>query len=304
MKEMVRDEYSKKVKGRVLFTGGLERMADDLMEHISEDYRRMKCPGTESAFTDAMEKFKPHVVVICLLDGLSEVIGTYYILEDVPEYTNIPVIIIGHEEDCDRFRRKLGIRKLKTFLRPLDSNLFHEALDKCAREMDGLVEDPESEKQTLLDSDNLFWEEKLKEVQGGENDLAKKVEHVSMFKGRKSILVVDDDVQMLNVIKLYLQDLYDITVVPNGKLALKFLEKKTADLVLLDYMMPEMDGPEVLQEIRKSEKNQELPVIFLTGVSEKDRIMNILGLRPNGYLLKPVTRDVLLERVTAILLGI
>lgn len=117
-------------------------------------------------------------------------------------------------------------------------------------------------------------------------------------KGKKIILVVDDDVNMLNLIKICLEDLYDVVIVPSGKLALKYLSKKSADLILLDYMMPGDDGPEILKKIRENQTQSEIPVIFLTGVDEKNMVMRGLELHPDAYLLKPVTRKALLEKIT------
>lgn len=122
--------------------------------------------------------------------------------------------------------------------------------------------------------------------------------------GRQIILVVDDDVQMLNTVKLALQDMYEVVLVPNGKLAIQYLSKKHADLVMLDYLMPGEDGPTVLRQIRASSLQPDVPVLFLTGVAKKDKVMGVLELHPMGYLLKPVTKAKILERVTEILLGL
>ncbi len=113
-------------------------------------------------------------------------------------------------------------------------------------------------------------------------------------KPRKHVLVVDDDVRMLRMIKKYLENDYDVATAVNGKVALKFLETKHTDLILLDYEMPVEDGPSVLEKIRKDERLKILPVIFLTGVSSKDKIQEVLQLRPQGYLLKPINRQRLL----------
>lgn len=115
--------------------------------------------------------------------------------------------------------------------------------------------------------------------------------------GGKHILIVDDDVNMLKLLRMFLQDDYQVSMVDSGKLALEFVVKKTPDLILLDYMMPLFDGPHVLEILRKREETRNTPVVFLTSVSEKDKIISILGLKPQGYLVKPVSREELLSRV-------
>lgn len=111
---------------------------------------------------------------------------------------------------------------------------------------------------------------------------------------RKHILVVDDDVRMLRLIKKYLENDYDVATAVNGRVALKFLESKHTDLVLLDYEMPLEDGPAVLEKIRQNPYTKNLPVVFLTGVSSKEKIQEVLQMRPQGYLLKPINKQKLL----------
>ncbi len=115
--------------------------------------------------------------------------------------------------------------------------------------------------------------------------------------GGKHILIVDDDVNMLKLLRMFLQDDYQVSMVDSGKLALEFVVKKTPDLILLDYMMPLFDGPHVLEILRKREETRNTPVVFLTSVSERDKIISILNLKPAGYLVKPVSREELLSRV-------
>lgn len=111
---------------------------------------------------------------------------------------------------------------------------------------------------------------------------------------RKHILVVDDDVRMLRLIKKYLENNYDVATAINGRVALKFLESKHTDLVLLDYEMPLEDGRAVLEKIRQNPNTKNLPVVFLTGVSSKEKIQEVLQMRPQGYLLKPINKQKLL----------
>lgn len=272
---------------RVLFTGCGVRMIDNLAKHVSNDFEPEKCPAGEDDFGAALKRFSPHMVVICLQDEYSKDLNTYYILEDDPLYKNMPLLVIGRDEDCELFRKKIHIDHAIILGRPLNMDLFLPTLEKMAE--DALAIEQE--------------EEEIEESSKAEQNLEEKIQRTKNEE-RKSILVVDDDVRMLNVIKLYLEDLYDVTVVPSGKLALKFLEKKHADLVLLDYLMPEMDGPKVLEQMRTSSFATSVPVLFLTGVNDKDMVMKTLDLNPNGYLLKPASREIILERVTEILLGL
>ena len=114
---------------------------------------------------------------------------------------------------------------------------------------------------------------------------------------RKHILVVDDDFRMLKLIKRYLDDTYDIATAINGKVALKFLETKITNLILLDYEMPEENGPAVLEKLRANPVTSSIPVIFLTGINDRKKIQQVLMLKPQGYLLKPIDHDKLVETI-------
>ena len=74
------------------------------------------------------------------------------------------------------------------------------------------------------------------------------------------------------------------------------------DLILLDYLMPEMDGPGVLTRLRAFESYRDIPVIFLTGVSEKETVIKTLvDLKPQGYVLKPTKKSEIVAKIIEVL---
>ena len=114
---------------------------------------------------------------------------------------------------------------------------------------------------------------------------------------RKSILVVDDDPSYLNVVRMWLKDTYKVSMVNSGLQAIKWLGKNKADLILLDYEMPITNGPQVLEMLRSDEETRYIPVIFLTGRGDKESVMSVVALKPDGYLLKNIEQDELLEKL-------
>ncbi len=114
------------------------------------------------------------------------------------------------------------------------------------------------------------------------------------------VLVVDDDFRFLRTVNEMLDGTYQVAVAKSGRIARKFLEKNSVELILLDYMMPEENGVEVLKSLRAWEKTQDIPVVFLTGLSDKKKILECLSLHPAGYILKPVKREELLTKVRAV----
>ncbi len=114
---------------------------------------------------------------------------------------------------------------------------------------------------------------------------------------RRNILVVDDDPSYLNIVRAWLKDIYKVSMVSSGLQAIKWLGKNKADLILLDYEMPVTNGPQVLEMLRSDEETRSIPVIFLTGRGDKESVMSVLALKPDGYLLKNIEKDELLEKL-------
>lgn len=94
---------------------------------------------------------------------------------------------------------------------------------------------------------------------------------------------------------------YDVSSAISGMAALKFLNVKEVDLILLDYEMPEMSGPDVLKKLRENPMTADIPVVFLTGINDASKIQKALVLKPDGYLLKPVEKSMLMEKIKELL---
>lgn len=114
-------------------------------------------------------------------------------------------------------------------------------------------------------------------------------------EGKKKILVVDDDPDYAKMVKNWLKDSYQVYSVTNGMNAISFLLATPVDIILLDYEMPVVDGPQVLQMLRQESATRDIPVIFLTGVSTREEVERVMALKPNGYVLKSATKEKLLE---------
>lgn len=113
----------------------------------------------------------------------------------------------------------------------------------------------------------------------------------------KNILIIDDDIQVLKLTYIYLHDKYNITIMRDGKNAMRYLRGEIPDLILLDYMMPGDDGPEVYRKIKIIERLSKIPIFFLTSVADSKKVKRVLELKPEGYILKPVQKDDLINRL-------
>ncbi|WP_404469820.1 response regulator transcription factor [Sutcliffiella horikoshii] len=113
------------------------------------------------------------------------------------------------------------------------------------------------------------------------------------------ILLIDDEKRMLDLLTLYLTPYqYECNQFQSGRDALTFLKKEEVDIVLLDIMMPEMDGWDTLKEIREFSS---IPVIMLTARNDKDDIVRGLKGGADDYVAKPFNEEELIARMEAVM---
>lgn len=112
------------------------------------------------------------------------------------------------------------------------------------------------------------------------------------------ILVVDDNSQNIQFLgSLLMGQAYELGVAQNGVEALKFMEERLPDLILLDIMMPEMDGLQLCSILKSKNELSHIPVIFLTAKSETDDIVKGFEVGGVDYITKPFIAAELLARV-------
>jgi len=116
---------------------------------------------------------------------------------------------------------------------------------------------------------------------------------------RRRILVVDDEERMVRFIRMNLEhDGFEVSEAFNGKQAIQKIREVTPDLILLDVMMPDIDGFEVLETVREV---SQVPVIMLTAKGEEDDRVRGLELGADDYVTKPFSPRELVSRVKAVL---
>ena len=114
-----------------------------------------------------------------------------------------------------------------------------------------------------------------------------------------NILVVDDEKEIADLVEIYLvSDGYKVFKANNALDGLEILEKEEIHLVLLDIMMPGMDGPEVFRRMQEDERTQGIPVFFMTAVTDRDRVLECMEMNPEEYLVKPVSSSKLLKKLS------
>jgi CheY-like chemotaxis protein len=112
------------------------------------------------------------------------------------------------------------------------------------------------------------------------------------------ILAVDDMPDNLFLLQTFLEaEGFEVEIADSGKSALAKLSQVQPDLILLDVMMPDMNGFEVTQEIRASDRTQTLPILLISAYDEQ-RLQNGLAVGANDYIRKPIDFNQLLSRIS------
>lgn len=117
----------------------------------------------------------------------------------------------------------------------------------------------------------------------------------------KNILVVDDTIVNLKMAEMVLKETYKPYLVPSGEMAIRFLKKKIPDLILLDVLMPDMDGFETLQAIRNETEAAAVPVVFLTADTDEETRKKAQEFLVSDFVLKPFQKETLLNSVKKII---
>lgn len=249
---------------QILLVGSFNRITNNLYETLSEKFRVQLSSAEPEMLVGLVKMTRPDLILISMLDLTSE-------NEEVFSYikkhcATIPVICIGNEKEMVAFEEYFKEKQFEKLFRPV------KLQDILKRIYDRLHLSGESTSVYSI-----------------------------LKKQRKCVLLIDDSVMQLRMMKGLLQDSYDVEMAKSGDEALRIMKTHTPDMIFLDYDMPGCDGRMVLEQIREDEWFRDIPVVFLTGVNDRKRIHAVMSLKPAGYMLKPVTQKKIMETVHEII---
>ncbi len=158
------------------------------------------------------------------------------------------------------------------------------------------VTETKSINDAISDADELLYHAK----DSGRNKIVTQIRDVET-KIHRILIAEDDDLTASFIARRLNKSGYDITLLSSGSEALKAAEETEFDLIILDVKMPEMDGFEVLRNLRKTLLNGSAPIIMLTSMGREKDIVKGLDLGANDYMLKPFSATELLARIHRLL---
>lgn len=118
-----------------------------------------------------------------------------------------------------------------------------------------------------------------------------------MSTKRPRVLVVDDDISTLEIMKLYLSPIADVATALGGQRAIEYVQQHSVDMIFLDVNMPVMDGFKTLEQFRNQKECINVPVVFVTGQRDRDTVRNSVLMGGDGFIAKPIKKDIIQKKV-------
>lgn len=293
------------MKYKILLAGKNKSVIDDFFNVMSDEFDCITTSNRSGDIANHMEYFQPDVFVYCFANETNDDIMKLGAALETLDKKYREVILIGNVELCNEFMRlKPEFAKLILYRPIVGSKIKKEILDYLSEHVqrdfnvsvreikeEAVVEKVEQVKQQTVEVQETS-ESKVKQEDSTEDIVQDEQKH---------ILIIDDDPMMLRLIKTELKEHYNVATAVSGKIGLKFLGRKKTDLILLDYEMPEEDGVAVLEKLRANPETKDIPVVFLTGINDVEKIRKVVAMKPQGYLLKPIECKQLLETIQKII---
>lgn len=285
------------MKYKILVSGNNTSMITDFIQHTETFFKSLSTTPCMRDIIGHFELFSPDAYICFINSEHSSILPQLSSLKRDEAYNGASIFLICDAETCNALEKNpiLAADADLIIRRPISvDNLILRIT--CYFEERKEAKAEEEARRAAIEAKAAAVIAKAKEEEEAAIAAAvaaKKLENPE----KKHVLVIDDDRIILKMLKEALSNNYDVTTMVNGITAEKFLEAKHVDLVILDYEMPVETGAEVFRRIKRNPKISHIPVCFLTGVSERDKIMEIMSLKPHGYLLKPIDMDMLSSTV-------
>lgn len=259
---------------KILLVGKLNKAVSNLSDCLTDTFQVQVCSDSDDMIKEMIKISKPDLAIISLIEFTGEEKGVFDLFDQA--FRQIPVVVVGNREECGKFQEYMDKDPFVKLLRPVSKDFLTK---KCC-EILGITTNGNSRGRN-----------------GEENTLGSgKAE-----SGKKSILVVDDSALALRSMRTMLGEKYKVSVATSARRGMEAIQIKRPDLILLDYDMPECNGREMLKMIRQNPEIADIPVIFLTAVADKEHIMAVLQLNPNGYFKKPLERNMVMKAIAKVL---
>lgn len=251
---------------KIIFLSELSKLATDIFEQLGKTFD-VKLLGYNVDLVRSYIKDKNPILILAYVKDLPY--ESQHALHLLLASEKIPFVLLGSKNECNDFFNQGNIKKI--IITPI-------AIKDLSLQVESVVDMIEGR----------LSREDIKKMEAQEKD---------KMENQKHILLVDDDLVTLRTVMNYLKDDFRISVAKSATAAISLLGKEIPDLILLDYEMPICDGLQTLKLIRSEKRFEDIPVFFLTGVDDTDKVKAAVELKPEGYILKSTPQNQILEKI-------
>ena len=258
---------------KIMIIGTLNTISRNIFEVFINDYNVQLCSEDMDEIKAMLTIFNPELIIVNEISSDINEMNLYVELSEICNEKPVLILSAGKKSEHSDVTSKL-LPKSIILYKPITKSKLLKSCNELLSPINSIAvcekksknEDQKGKGENSTDADNLKNE-------------------------KKKILVIDDSVILLRNIKTMLEDEYQVFTVTSGEKALKSISRIRPDVILLDYAMPNWDGKKTFEMLCEDEIGRNIPVIFLTSVSEKQQILDVLTLKPFGYILKPPSKD-------------
>lgn len=240
----------------LLFIGKFNIVMQNINSYLSKYFNIQLCPDMFDMVQGIMQMKKPKIVLISLIGVKTDEMQMIF-HEFRYNYSDIPVVCIGSESEQALFFDYLKQDQFATLSRPLTNAQILEGIILKYKRTYGLAN--ASDEEVIL--------------------------------GKKKVLFVDENLIQLRTMKEVLKGYYDVEIATSAAKACICIGQKKPDIIFMGYDLPLCNGAVLFQMLKEIDGYKDIPVVFLTGVKDKETIETVLALNPAGYMLKPANKD-------------
>jgi len=246
---------------KIIYVDDVQYSRFTLKRKLGEYYEIYTVESTKKLF-EVADKIEPNLIILDVnmpeMDGFETIVK----LKNDDRLMNIPVIFISSRDDKESVIKGLSLGAADYFIKPFDTLKLIESIEKQFN--------PGNENKIKI-------EEKKEEM--------------------ANILIIDDITSMLRTIHYSLHNKYNVTLLSKSELVIEYLQQNDTDLILMDLLMPVINGFDLIPMIRAIPKYAIIPIIIITTEGRPEVKEKAASLGVNDFIVKPFTQNELNDKV-------
>jgi len=250
------------MRKKIIYVDDVQYSRFTLKRKLGEYYEIYTIESTKKLF-EVTDKIQPDLIILDInmpeMDGYETIVK----LKNNDRLMNIPVIFISSRDDKESVVKGLSLGAADYFIKPFDTAKLIESIEKQFN--------PGSENKVKI-------EDKEK-------------------KEMANILIIDDITSMLRTIHFSLHNKYNVTLLSKSELVMEYLQQNDTDLILMDLLMPVLNGFELIPMIRALPKYAIVPIIIITTEGRPEIKEKAANLGVNDFIVKPFSQNELNDKV-------